>query len=138
MRPISRQWCIRAFLENLLSLSMIGAPPVAGFVTKWYLLNGAWDAHSLAIIGVLLISTLLNAAYFAPVVYQGFFGKPSVTEHDWRATRGRVCDEMVPAQWRLGCSYPGYHWRAAHQHLAECGLFRASGVSGLFWKTFCH
>lgn len=69
----------------LASLSMIGAPPVAGFVTKWYLLNGAMDAHSLAIMGVLLVSTLLNAAYFAPVVYQGFFGKPSVADakHDY-------------------------------------------------------
>src|SRR5512139_1834216 len=52
------------------SLSMIGAPPVAGFVSKWYLMNGAMgingamDVHSLAIIGVLLISSLLNAAYF--------------------------------------------------------------------------
>ncbi len=61
----------------LASLSMIGAPPVAGFVTKWYLLNGAWDAHSVGIMGVLLISTLLNAAYFVPVIYQGFFGKAS-------------------------------------------------------------
>src|SRR5512142_2827486 len=61
----------------LASLSMIGAPPVAGFVTKWYLLNGAWDAKSVGIIVVLLLSTLLNAAYFAPVVYAAFFGKPS-------------------------------------------------------------
>jgi multicomponent Na+:H+ antiporter subunit D len=61
----------------LASLSMIGAPPVAGFVTKWYLVNGAWDAGSIGIIIVLLISTLLNAAYFAPVVYQGFFGRQS-------------------------------------------------------------
>jgi multicomponent Na+:H+ antiporter subunit D len=59
----------------LASLSMIGAPPVAGFVSKWYLLNGAWDAGSVGIILVLLTSTLLNAAYFAPVVYSGFFGK---------------------------------------------------------------
>src|SRR5215470_1775695 len=61
----------------LASLSMIGAPPVGGFVSKWYLLNGAFDAGSVAIIIVLLASTLLNAAYFAPVVYHGFFGKPS-------------------------------------------------------------
>jgi multicomponent Na+:H+ antiporter subunit D len=61
----------------LASLSMIGAPPVAGFVTKWYLINGAWDAGSIGILVVLLVSTLLNAAYFAPVVYQGFFGKQS-------------------------------------------------------------
>ena len=59
--------------------------PVAGFVTKWYLLNGAFDAGqtpgatgaSVGIIIVLLLSTLLNAAYFAPVVFQGYFGKPS-------------------------------------------------------------
>lgn len=68
-------WTFGAFA--LASLSMIGAPPVAGFVTKWYLVNGAWDAGSIGIIIVLLASTLLNAAYFAPVVYQGFFGKQS-------------------------------------------------------------
>ena len=70
----------------LASLSMIGAPPVAGFVTKWYLLNGAWDAGSVGIIVILLASTLLNAAYFAPVVYQGFFGKPSEADlkHQYR------------------------------------------------------
>lgn len=61
----------------LASLSMIGAPPVAGFVTKWYLLNGAWDAGSIGIIVVLLASTLLNAAYFAPVVYHAYFGRPA-------------------------------------------------------------
>jgi multicomponent Na+:H+ antiporter subunit D len=70
----------------LASLSMIGAPPVAGFVSKWYLLNGAWDAHSMAIIGVLLISTLLNAAYFAPVVYHGFFGKTSEADRQHKFT----------------------------------------------------
>jgi multicomponent Na+:H+ antiporter subunit D len=61
----------------LASLSMIGAPPVAGFVTKWYLLNGAMDANSIGILIILLVSTLLNAAYFVPIVYQGFFGKQS-------------------------------------------------------------
>jgi len=59
------------------SLSMIGAPPVAGFVTKWKLLVGAMEmpAHSKGILLVLLASTLLNVAYFAPVTYKAFFGK---------------------------------------------------------------
>lgn len=61
----------------IASLSMIGVPPVAGFVSKWYLLNGAYDAGSVGIIVVLLVSTLLNAAYFVPVVYTAFFGKPA-------------------------------------------------------------
>jgi len=65
---------------GLAALSMIGAPPVAGFVTKWNLLLGAWDAKSVGIIVVLLASTLLNAAYFVPVVYRAFFCEAPVTE----------------------------------------------------------
>ncbi|MBN2507477.1 MAG: monovalent cation/H+ antiporter subunit D family protein [Verrucomicrobia bacterium] len=61
---------------GLASLSMIGAPPVGGFVSKWYLLLGALDARSVGILAVLLASTLLNAAYFAPVVYHAFFSPP--------------------------------------------------------------
>ncbi len=57
------------------SLGMIGAPPVAGFVTKWNLLLGAADAGSIGLVCVLLTSTLLNAAYFVPVVFTAFFGK---------------------------------------------------------------
>ena len=68
------------------SLSMIGAPPVGGFISKWYLLLGALDAGSLLILGVLIASTLLNAAYFAPVVYQAFFGKPSEADAQHKFT----------------------------------------------------
>lgn len=65
---------------GLASLSMIGAPPVGGFVSKWYLLWGAFDAGALFVVGVLVVSTLLNAAYFAPVVYQAFFAQPAPAE----------------------------------------------------------
>ena len=64
----------------IASLSMIGAPPVGGFISKWYLLVGALDAGQIAIIMVLLVSTLLNVGYFAPVVYHAFFGKPPAGE----------------------------------------------------------
>ncbi len=64
----------------IASLSMIGAPPVCGFVSKWYLLNGALDAGSIGIFLVLLASTILNAAYFAPVVFDAFFGNPSAED----------------------------------------------------------
>jgi multicomponent Na+:H+ antiporter subunit D len=55
------------------SLSMIGAPPVAGFVSKWYLLNGALEIKNIPILVVLMVSTILNAAYFAPITIQAFF-----------------------------------------------------------------
>ena len=59
----------------IASLSMIGAPPVAGFVSKWYLLVGSMQAHQIGLLLVLLSSTLLNVGYFAPVTYNAFFGK---------------------------------------------------------------
>ncbi len=62
---------------GIASLSMIGAPPVAGFVTKWKLLIGAMEmnTHYIGILLVLLASTLLNVGYFAPVTFKAFFGK---------------------------------------------------------------
>lgn len=65
----------------LAALGMIGAPPVGGFISKLYLLVGAMDAHTTVILCVLIASTVLNTAYFAPVVYQGFFGKPAPVAH---------------------------------------------------------
>ncbi|MGB5289831.1 MAG: monovalent cation/H+ antiporter subunit D family protein [Lysobacterales bacterium] len=59
----------------IASLSMIGAPPVAGFVSKWNLLVGSMQAHQIGILLILLASTLLNAAYFLPVSYRAFFRK---------------------------------------------------------------
>jgi len=76
MGGLGRQmpWTFGAFA--LAALSMIGVPPVAGFISKLYLLVGSLDAGSIGILVVLIASALLNAAYFAPVVYHAFFGQP--------------------------------------------------------------
>ena len=58
------------------SLSVIGIPPTGGFLSKWYMLLGTLEAHKITMLVVLLISTLLNAAYLLPVVYKAFFCTP--------------------------------------------------------------
>ncbi len=65
----------------LAALTMIGAPPAGGFITKWYLFLGSVDAGSLGIMLVLVVSTLLNAAYFVPIVYRAFFVKAPGQAH---------------------------------------------------------
>jgi multicomponent Na+:H+ antiporter subunit D len=67
-------WTFGAF--GLASLTMIGVPPAAGFVSKWYLLDGALTAGQTLILGALLASTILNAGYFAPIFYRAFVLKP--------------------------------------------------------------
>ena len=58
---------------GLASLSMIGVPPVSGFVTKWFLALGTLDIHNMILLTVILVSSLLNAGYFVPVFYTSFF-----------------------------------------------------------------
>ncbi len=57
------------------SLGMIGIPPAGGFISKWYLVLGSVDAGELVFLAVLLVSSVLNAAYFLPVTYTAFFDK---------------------------------------------------------------
>lgn len=72
-------WTMGAF--TIGTLSMIGLPPTGGFISKWYLMRGAWTAESKFAIAVLCTSTLLNAAYFLPIVYRAFFKAPPEPEH---------------------------------------------------------
>ena len=64
-------WTMAAF--GIGALSMIGLPPAAGFVSKWYLVSGAMSQEAWFALAVVLLSTLLNAAYFLPIVYRAFF-----------------------------------------------------------------
>lgn len=70
-------WTMAAF--GIGALSMIGLPPAAGFVSKWYLVSGAMSQGAWLALAVVLVSTLLNAAYFLPIVYRAFF-KPLSAE----------------------------------------------------------
>ena len=63
-----------AFLVG--SLSVIGLPPTGGFISKWFLVLGTLEADQRIMLVVLLGSSLLNAAYFLPVVYRAFFCTP--------------------------------------------------------------
>ncbi|MEG3604618.1 MAG: proton-conducting transporter membrane subunit, partial [Verrucomicrobiota bacterium] len=55
------------------SLSVIGLPPLGGFISKWYLALGALDRDALWVVVVLLISSLLNVFYLLPVAVTAFF-----------------------------------------------------------------
>lgn len=73
-------WTMGAFAIG--ALSMIGLPPAAGFVSKWYMLSGAMASEQWLAVGVIALSTLLNAGYFLPIIYRAFFVAPAHDEHD--------------------------------------------------------
>jgi len=82
-------WTMAAFA--LASLSVVGIPPTSGFVSKWYLVLGTVDRYrdvgsadhySLMLLGVLLVSSLLNAIYLGPIVYKAYFERGAESDED--------------------------------------------------------
>ncbi len=69
----------------LAAAGMAGIPLFAGFVSKYYMLIGAVEMGSFApvgyyLAGALVVSGVLNIAYFWPVVYTAFF--EAAADHD--------------------------------------------------------
>jgi multicomponent Na+:H+ antiporter subunit D len=73
-------WTMAAF--TLATLSLVGIPPASGFISKWYLAVGSVERGSMWTLAVLLISSLLSAAYLIPIVYRAYFeDAPDAAEH---------------------------------------------------------
>lgn len=115
-------WTMAAF--TIGALSMIGIPPAAGFAGKWYILSSAMQVQDYFVLAVLLMSTLLTAGYYIPIVYKAFL-KPEAP--DAHADHGEapwpiVVALMVTAALTLGFfSYESLILTLAEQ-LAEAGL----------------
>ena len=73
MKGIGRAMPFTTFAFLIGSLSMIGLPPMGGLWSKWYLALGALEAGQVVIVGVLMVSSLLNVVYLLQIPFQGFF-----------------------------------------------------------------
>jgi multicomponent Na+:H+ antiporter subunit D len=69
-------WTMGAFAVG--TLGMIGVPPTAGFLGKWFIVSGAMQTANWLALGVIAVSTVLNAAYLLPIVFRAFFRDPLV------------------------------------------------------------
>ena len=71
-------WTSAAFTVG--AFGMIGLPPTAGFISKWQLGTGALAGDHGWVLWVLIASSLLNAAYFLPVVWALWFRETDATD----------------------------------------------------------
>ena len=67
-------WTMAAF--TIGAFGMIGAPPLTGFISKWYLGLGAMHADQGWVVLILAGSSLINAAYFLPILHTAWFKAP--------------------------------------------------------------
>jgi multicomponent Na+:H+ antiporter subunit D len=73
LKGIGRRMPITMTAFTIGALSMIGVPPTAGFVSKWYILAGAFQDDNYVALATIILSTVLNAAYFLPIIYMTWF-----------------------------------------------------------------
>jgi len=114
-------WSAGAF--SVAALGMIGLPPLAGFVSKWYLGAGAVATGQTWVVGVLVASTLLNAAYFLPLIARMWL-RPAPERWPGGTTPSRlvVFGLVAPALFTAFCTI-------------AFGVLAGSSYSPLDWAT---
>lgn len=75
---IGRRMPITMLAFTAGALSLIGVPPFVGFISKWYIMSGALASEMYLVAAVVLLSTVLNAAYLLPVIHRAFFRQAAV------------------------------------------------------------
>ncbi|MDD4519156.1 MAG: proton-conducting transporter membrane subunit, partial [Limnochordia bacterium] len=99
-------------LFGIASLGMVGMLPVSAFWSKYYLMKAGLSSGNWPLLLVFIISGILNACYFFPIVIQGFLGTGPI-----RSTEGNKetylmlvpCALLVVFALVLGV-YPNLAW----------------------------
>lgn len=77
LRGIGKRMPVTIWCFTIVSLGLVGVPPLSGFFSKWQLAQGSLSS-GIAVFSwlgpvVLLVSALLTAAYLLPISINGFF-----------------------------------------------------------------
>lgn len=110
-------WTMGAFAVG--SLAMIGLPPTAGFLGKWFALSGAAQSGQWLPVAVIIVSTLLNAAYFLPIVFRAFLPEPVMARAVGAAAAPHLDHGEAPVSMVIALTLTA---------AATVGLFLAPGI----------
>lgn len=96
---IGRQMPLTMGAFAIGAMGIAGTPPICGFISKWYLAMGSLEAKEVFFLFVLLISALMDVAYFFPIIYNSFFKGPQepVNPHLDEASMKMVVPLVVTA-----------------------------------------
>jgi len=87
MRGLGRQMPFTMAAFTIGALAIIGLPPLGAMWSKWYLVMGVVEEQYWSILGVLVVSTLLNVAYLLPIPVRAFVedgeGAAGIKEAPW-------------------------------------------------------
>lgn len=88
-------WTMAAF--TIGSMGLAGIPPINGFISKWFLGAGALQSDMNIALVILVLSGLLNAGYFFPIIHRAFFREGTGLEKYGEASILMVAPIVVTA-----------------------------------------
>jgi len=99
LRGIARRMPGTFIAFAIAGLSLIGVPGTAGFISKWYLITAALEHGMLgiALVAVILISSLMAVVYVWRVVETAAFGTPPDNAQDVKISPALIATIWVAA-----------------------------------------
>ena len=111
LRGLGRRMPVTMGAFVVASLCIIGLPPLGGMWSKWFLAAATVDAGEWALLGVLLVSSLLSIAYLLVVPLRAFSAGVGDGSDGgrWKSRRRRrlassPSSSPRPAAWRCSCT----------------------------------
>ncbi|QZY55289.1 complex I subunit 5 family protein [Crassaminicella profunda] len=85
LKGIGKEMPYTLGLFTMGALSMVGIPILPGFISKWYLSLASIDSGKMIYVVAILLSSLLNAAYYFPIVVNGYFGEENIKDKVYKS-----------------------------------------------------
>jgi multicomponent Na+:H+ antiporter subunit D len=77
MKGLGQRMPVTVLMFSAAAIGICGLPPFCGIISKIYLAIGAVEGGMIALLLVLIISAVLNAAYFFPIIYTMVVERPA-------------------------------------------------------------
>ncbi|WZL74968.1 proton-conducting transporter membrane subunit [Clostridiaceae bacterium 35-E11] len=101
LRGIGKEMPITLGIFTMGALSMVGIPILPGFISKWHLALASIERGELILIGTILLSSLLNAIYYFPIVINGYFGEENLKGKIYKV-KEKPIKELTPVLLLIG------------------------------------
>src|SRR6056297_3342206 len=88
-------WTMGAFVVG--SMGLAGIPPINGFFSKFFLISGSLEGDMMIPVIILIVSGLLNAGYFFPIIHRAYFKKGEGLEKYGEASPFMVVPIVITA-----------------------------------------
>ncbi|MCT4565546.1 MAG: proton-conducting transporter membrane subunit [Maledivibacter sp.] len=95
LRGIGKEMPITLGIFTIGALSMVGIPILPGFISKFNFAIASIQGGKSIFIIVILISSLLNALYYFPIVINGYFGEENLEGKEFKS-KEKTLKELMP------------------------------------------